>query len=143
MDELGKRPGVSPGGRFFVALSSGRLRDTHTMNAITPSGDAETVDAALDDVVCAVDYAIARFRQKMDEIAELDSTTQDAVVQRAMTRLKEQFGILISFRTFLTGKRDGKFSLSAATIDFDDARAEIGRLLDRIRDAGASGSLLE
>lgn len=114
------------------------------MKAITPNGDAEIVDAAIEQVVYAVNIALARFREKLDEVEALETTTKDADVQKAIVRLREQYLVLVSERHKLNGKRDGKFGAGAVEpIDTDAARAEIGRLLDRIRHAGDPGSLPE
>lgn len=144
MDELGKRPGELPRGRFLLPASQSAMRDTHAMNAIKPSGDLEDADAKIEAAMLAMDIVIRTFRDKMDEVAALETTTKDADVAKAIGRFRDVFTTLVGERFKLHGKVDGKFGgLIAEPIDLDVARVEIGRLLDRIRSASDPGAVPE
>lgn len=144
MDEVGKRLGVRPGGRFFVACGPDHLRDIIIMDATTPQGAAERLDAKIDEMEAAADLVIAGYYDKLASVEALERSATDAETRKVVARFRETYASLINERSKLDGKGDGRarFGLREP-INFDAARAEIGRLLDRIRDASDPGCLPE
>lgn len=135
-------PGHSDPRPFFHACTPDHLRDMTIMDATTPDGAAERLDAKIKEMEAAADLVIMGFYDKLAEVEALETSVTDTEVRRVIARFREIYTSLVTERSKLNGKGDGRARLGLREpIDFEAARLEIGGLLDRIRRAGVEGEV--
>lgn len=114
------------------------------MDADTSVVDERDAVAALRQVILSVRTALELFEDRIEELLTLDASLTDAETKKAVLRLRDAFQALIKERQSFEKEFYGRSGVGIAEpIDLDAARAEIGRLLDRIRDAPDPGRLPE
>jgi len=138
LEEVGKRHGVSRC-RFFIGPSDpARKRVRGVMTSDLPSDKPPPVDLleATEDLYrqAAEDLVQAQRKLRQGSVDEVKAATQ------AVKDLKAAFQLVMDERTRIEKLRKQVAGVvHGYAIDFDAARAEIGRRLACLRDAGGGG----
>jgi len=138
LEEVGKRHGVTRC-RFFIGPSDpARKRVRGVMTSDLPSDKPPPVDLleATEDLYrqAAEDLVQAQRKLRQGSVDEVKAATQ------AVKDLKAAFQLVMDERTRIEKLRKQVAGVvHGYAIDFDAARAEIGRRLACLRDAGGGG----
>ncbi len=135
LEEVGKRPGGDPEGRFFISLVRRAWGDRHQMTIEFSAGD-ETPDKVLavtGDWLREAAEGIAETVQAVrggDLPRVKDAEAHVKALRAALQLFIEERGRVEKLRKQVAG------AVGTGGLDFDVARDEIGRRLARLRDAG-------
>jgi len=135
LEEVGKRHGASRRRFFICPCDPARQRVRGLMTSDLPSDDPPPVDLleATEDLYrqAAEDLVLAQRKLRQGSVDEVKAATQ------AVKDLKVAFQLMMDERTRIEKLRKQVAGVvHDYAIDFDAARAEIGRRLACLRDAG-------
>ena len=140
LEEVSKRPGVSPVGRFFISFVRGQHEGVRDWMTVRFSGDVPRQEDLLGAAERLYEDAFIELERTMTaikagEFSEVKSAQEAIRALRAMAiAVLQERGKVDQLRKQIAGHVG-----AGGALDLDEARAEIGRRLACLRNAGGGG----
>ena len=140
LEEVSKRPGGDPAGRFFISFVRGQHEGCRAGMTVRFTGDVPTPEDVLGSAERLYGMAVVELERTIDAInaGEFNEVKAAQTAIRdlratALTVLQER-GKVDQLRKQIAGHVG-----AGGALDLDEARAEIGRRLACLRHAGGGG----
>lgn len=136
--------GVTPGGRFsFRSCGEHERRVYDNMTLITPDGDGQPVEELLSSAEQYFRSAEKILREQIS-LLEAGGALAGNDTKKSVQTYNEALGLFVKERQKIEERRNKTAGITRGyALDFGAARAEIGRRLACLRDAGSTGKLSE
>lgn len=140
LEEVSKRPGGNPAGRFFISLVRGQHGGGRVWMTMRFMGDDPTPEAVLGATEKLYGLAIMELERTIGALSAGEfnevKAAQTAIRDLRATALQvlQERGKVDQLRKQIAGHVG-----AGGTLDLDEARAEIGRRLACLRNAGGGG----
>lgn len=140
LEEVSKRPGGDPAGRFFISFVRGQHEGPRSGMTVRFSGDGPTPEEVLTATEKFYGLAVMELERTIEalragEFAEVRAA-QTAIrdLRATAVQVLEERGKVDKLRKQIAGHVG-----AGGALDLESARAEIGRRLACLRNAGGSG----